>query len=169
MPSDEIYKFVSWDPGEGINKPSIGMTCWSPLGKALRIEQLTRSELIAILEELKNKGVEVFIIEEYRVFPTISHNWSEVATIETIGILIGWALTNDVYIVKQPASKKEIAEKWSGQKSPKKHDISHGPDSWLQGYYYLSEIGIIPPRVLRNYAGNKSGSKDKGSSKGNSE
>lgn len=160
--SDEIYKFMSIDPGGSKKHPTTGVTCWSPVGKALMMDQFTTSELIEFLKTLKNKGIKVIIYESYRIRPDIPQIWSEVLVIQTIGILIGWATANDIELVKLEPSVKKIAELWSGQKSPKKHDISHGPDSYLIGYYHLHKIGIIPPRVLKNYG------KDKGSSKSDS-
>lgn len=162
--SEEEYKYVSCDPGSSIYKATTGMTCWSSTGKALEMDQYTRIELVEFLKVLNTKGVKVIIIEEYRIAPNVNHNWSEVQTIETIGILIGWAIGNSIEIVKIKPAVKKIAEMWSGQKSPKRHDISHGPDSYLIGYYYLHKIGIIKPRVLKEYGRDKDNG-NKGDSK----
>lgn len=143
-------KFASWDPGGSLTEPTTGLTCWNAVGAFLYMDQLTRKDVIAVLKLLGKTGVKVFVVEGYKVSPVVSHTYSEVLTVEMIGILIGWALANDVEVVKQYSDILKVAQLWSGVKIPEKKSISHGPTSYNHGHTYLTKRGILLPRVLKD-------------------
>lgn len=147
-----MIKYISFDPGL-----STGVVCWDEKGEPTTMEDMNQIELDTflirlesltseILEEGKNIP-EVFIIEEYRIYPHVKHYGSKVETVQVIGQIKAFARKHSIKIVEQKAAVKNIAALWSGMKI----SLGHMPDwqaAYLHGYYYLHNIGVIKARVL---------------------
>lgn len=139
---------MSWDPGGSLEVSSTGVACWNSDGVGQRVAQLNRSELIQFLKEMYHTAdIDLFIIEEYRIYPGVPHNWSKVLTIETIGILKGFALTNGIKVVEQPASILPVAQLWSGIKISKDKKHSHWKSAFNHGWYWLQDNKVIKSRL----------------------
>jgi hypothetical protein len=148
----DCTSWVSFDPGK-----TTGMTLWVKLEneepRCTRVDQFNEQELDYFLDELEG-WVDVFIIEEYRIFgqKKEAHVGSKVETIQIIGQLKAYARQYKIEIVEQPASILTIAQLWSGCKIPKDHSISHWASAYNHAYYYLHKQGLIKARVLETEA-----------------
>jgi hypothetical protein len=150
---NDCTSWISFDPGK-----TTGMTLWiknpadtEPL--CVKVDQFNEQELDYFLDELKG-WVDVFIIEEYRIFgqKKNAHVGSKVETIQVIGQLKAYARKYKIEIVEQPARILTIAQLWSGCKIPSDHSISHWASAYNHAYYYLHKQGLIKARVLETEA-----------------
>lgn len=135
-------KYVSWDPGE----KKTGRVKWDENANPVAIEELTEAQFDKDLTNTE-PTVEVFIVEEYRPYGHIQHTGNKLLTAQRIGDIKGYARRHGIEVVEQPAQILKIAAMWSGTPIVK----GHWPDwqsAFLHGYYYLSDKGLIRPKVL---------------------
>lgn len=144
--ADDRMKFVSFDPGL-----RTGIAGWNEQGVNVLIHKTVQGDaaLDEFLDTLEEHPVKVFIIEEYRVYGSkLSANvGSKVHTAQVIGSLKSWARRHNITVFEQRADIKPIAARWSGTVIPR----GHMPDwmaAFLHGHYYLTNIGLLKPRVL---------------------
>jgi hypothetical protein len=144
--------WISFDPGK-----ITGVTVWTKPTEdepqCVKVNQFNEQELDEFLDGLEG-WVDVFIIEEYRIFgqKKNAHVGSKVETIQVIGQLKAYARKYKIEIVEQPARILTIAQLWSGCKIPSDHSISHWASAYNHAYYYLHKQGLIKARVLETEA-----------------
>lgn len=150
--TDDRIKFVAFDPGL-----RTGIAGWNAQAVPILIHKTVHGDaaLDEFLDTLEDHPVDLFIIEEYRVYGSNlgANVGTKVHTAQVIGSLKSWARRHNVAVVEQRADIKDIAAKWSGTKIPKSPSgkKTHMPDwmaAYLHGYYYLHNVGLIKPRVL---------------------
>lgn len=141
-------KYASFDPGV-----TTGVVLWDAKGVSLRVYQFKQKELSQFLnEDPALKTVEIFIIEEYRVYShkALAHIGSKLETVQIIGQLKGYAGSKGIEVVEQSARILKIAQMWSGLKIPSDHKQSHWPSAYNHGFYYLRKRGIIKSKLLES-------------------
>ncbi|MFY3742113.1 MAG: hypothetical protein HMLIMOIP_002577 [Candidatus Nitrosomirales archaeon] len=97
------------------------------------------------------KKVKKCIIEDYKVYPNKAkdHIYSSLETPRVIGRIETWAKTNEVELIKQPASIKSTAYKWLGQEPlPKSNKMNHQVDAHAHFIYWGIKTGRIDIRSL---------------------
>lgn len=81
-------------------------------------------------------------IEEYRVRPWVSHNFSKVPTIKCIGSITSYARRNNIWTEEIPAWAKTSGYKWLNIEKPKDKKLTHQTDALALGGYYLQKHQI---------------------------
>lgn len=96
---------------------------------------------------LKYIGMEAtkFIIEEFTLYPWKSEEqkWSQFGEVRVIGALEYFAYANNIPVVYQKATIKDIGYMWAGLKNRHKHD----EDAYVHGLYYLIRNKIRSPTL----------------------
>lgn len=139
--------YVSWDPGE----KTTGRVKWNEAGFPVDIVELTEGQFDKDLESME-ASVSVFIVEQYRPYGHVQHTGNKLLTAQRIGDIKGYARRHGILVVEQPAQILKVAAMWSGTPIPKGKGF-HWPDwqsAFLHGYYYLSDKGLIKPKVLES-------------------
>jgi hypothetical protein len=143
-----VVTYVSWDPGE----TTTGRTYWDECANVVDMGDLSEAEFDQEMEKIPDT-VQVFIIEEYRPYSHVNHTGDKLLTAQRIGDLKGYARRKNIKIIEVPANCKPIAAMWSQTKIPKTKQgkKKHMPDwmaSYLIGYWWLFQQGLIRPKVL---------------------
>jgi hypothetical protein len=144
--------YASWDPGGSESRRTIGLTYWAEDAEMLHMTSLTQEEYDREIQNIP-PTVKVFILERYIPFGHISHTGNKLTTAQRIGDIKGYARRNNIKVVEQDAKILTIGCMWAGVKRPRnsKGQKKHLPDylsSYVHGYYYLFNLGLIRPKVL---------------------
>lgn len=96
-------------------------------------------------------GVNVIVLENFRIRPGQNFSWSEMETIQVIGAVKYRAHQLKCKVVLQEPSSYSIGAKWAGVTIPKDHSISHQVVAYAHGTYYSHKVlkNTIP--VARNH------------------
>lgn len=140
-----IVTYVSWDPGE----KKTGRVKWDEKANPVAIEELNGDQFDKDLYSTEDT-VKVFIVEQYRPYGSVPHTGNKLLTAQRIGDIKGYARRHGIEVVEQPAQILKVAAMWSGTPIPRAKKF-HWPDwqsAFLHGYYYLSNQGLIRPKVL---------------------
>ena len=107
-------------------------------GDVTSLGQIHLKDFAKWLEETEIRP-ELIIVEDFRLFKhlALQQSGSRIETAKCIGIIESYATRRDIPIVLQPAGILPIAEKWTGQKRPPKHEAGHKICAYLHGEYYL--------------------------------
>lgn len=137
--SGEVH-YLSLDPGK-----TTGWASFDAQGNAVRFGQATKEELYALLTEQNPK---VLIVEDFELFPWKSKDmpFDQLIAVRVIGAIDYWAWDHKVEVVLQKPNIKTIGYMWAGMEKPKNHAISHGPDAYVHGVYYLQKNKIRKPQ-----------------------
>lgn len=128
--------YLALDPGK-----TTGYAIFDSKGEVQVIGLKDIDELAEWLEGLSS-DITTCIYEGYRVFPHISHKYSEVIAIQAIGQIVSWATRRKIKLVKQWSSQKTDGYKLLGMKPPKKKKEEHQYDAVAHGVLYLVKIGV---------------------------
>jgi hypothetical protein len=79
----------------------------------------------------------VIIYETYRVRPGVSHNGSEIETIQNIGIIKAYAYEINAKLVKQEPTVKKMGYGWIQMAEATNHRDSHRRDALAHATYYV--------------------------------
>jgi hypothetical protein len=144
---DAVY--ISFDPGL-----TTGYAVFRDDGSLIRSGSVYAKEnyqLYEFLQEVNAFQLKVIIIEDYRLFPWKSkaQSWDRLDTVRYIGAIQYWAYLHGVPTVEQAPNIKGIAYRWAGISPPKNHAMSHEPDAFVHGVYYLQSNGIRSPQQGR--------------------
>lgn len=136
--------YLALDPGK-----TTGYAIFNSSGEVQIIGIKSIEEVSEWLEGLSD-DITTCIYEGYRVFPHISHKYSEVDTIKVIGMIVSWGTRRKIKMVKQFSHQKIDGYKLLGIKPPKKKRDEHQYDAVAHGVLYLVKVGIRkvgpPPR-----------------------
>lgn len=137
-----IYSF---DPGQ-MN----GIATGSSTGKLSGLKQVGWEDFPKYLDEIKN--AELFIIEEFRIRPdkAMSFSFSDMKTIQTIGMLRYRAHQLKTPMKFQRPTDKTIGYRWSGTPPPKNHSLSHQTDAYAHlVFHWVHTLGLEPPAAAK--------------------
>lgn len=96
-------------------------------------------------------GINVIVLENFRIRPDQNFSWSEMNTIQVIGAIKYRAHQLKCKVVLQEPSCYSIGAKWAGVTIPKDHSISHQVVAYAHGTYYShKKLGNLIP-VARNH------------------
>lgn len=79
----------------------------------------------------------VVVIENYRIRPGVTHDWSSVDTIRYIGYIHYWADLHGITVHLQEPVDKVPAYGWLGMKYQKGKKNMHIPDAVAHGAFYM--------------------------------
>lgn len=143
--------YLSVDPGV-----TIGITFWNAAGGPMHYNELDISsfhKLLDSIESVKPCHLRRVIVEEFRLYQdrALQQSGSRLETVQVIGALkyFNFKLKLDP-VIEIRADAKETAAKWSQTKwnFRKKTHMPNWLASYLVGYYWLHDTGIIPAKVL---------------------
>lgn len=135
-------KYISLDPGD-----TTGWASFDEKGNSIEYGEVKGRP--AITELLSEQHPEVVICEDWITRGHTTFGGDKMNTVRAIGRIEEWCETNNAKLVMQPNTVKPIAYMWAGMKKPKNHAISHGPDAYVHGVYYLQKNGIRKPQQGR--------------------
>lgn len=153
MKNHELLHFLSIDPGEKTS----GWAAFDSEGKELDFGDVTGGpdKFMDWLEGLVPQPKEI-IYEAYRVSPTINHGFSEVGTIQLIGMIKRHATKHKIILHKQRNTDLKIALKFAGfytmyydVKGKKKKHVDDKISAYAHGVYYLQKIGLRKSRIAK--------------------
>lgn len=132
---------TAWDPGD-----TTGWACWDENGVMLDMGQCSYEDIPKTFKELEKYGVhKTVIVEDYVLFSKRAQSQvgSRMKAPKGIGSLEALAYTVGATLIKQDASIKSTALKWSQIKMPSRHSSTHKYDAFLHGYYWLVKEGLV--------------------------
>ncbi len=100
---------------------------------------------------LQFNHVKTAVVEDYRLFPNKAKQqyYSDMETPRVIGRIETWAEMNNVELVKQGPSIKDVGYAWIGQKKPPKSDKrNHEKDGNVHFMYWAIKNKHIDARSL---------------------
>lgn len=144
--------YASWDPGGSRTERTTGLTYWDEKANMIEMKSLTEEEFDKEIEKIPDT-VKVFVVEDYRPHGHINHTGNKLLTSQRIGDIRGYARRHGIDVIMQPSTILTIAAMWAQYKWPKSNTgkRQHLPDfisSYLHGFYYLSNKGLIKLKVL---------------------
>jgi hypothetical protein len=106
-------------------------------GEVTNLGQIHFKDFTQWLED--QPRMDLIIVEDFRLFKhkALQQSGSRLETVKCIGIIESYATRNKVNVVLQSSNILPIAEKWTGQKRPSKHEVGHKICAYLHGEYYL--------------------------------
>jgi hypothetical protein len=134
-----VTKYLAIDPGE-----TTGYASFNTNGDGIELGSCRDRE--QVYRMLAKQRPNVIIMEDYIINPNISHGNSKVETVRVIGAIEYYAWLNDAKVILQPNTIKSIGYRWAGISKPKNHAISHEPDAYVHGVFYLQKNGIRKPQ-----------------------
>jgi hypothetical protein len=127
-------RVLSFDPGETTG------WCYQDKENTLDFGQAKGlTELIQVCDKFKGV-VDHVVIEDYKILgqKAMSHSGSRVPTIQMIGYLKAWAITEGLKEpTLYPARLKPIQQKQTGMKPIGAHKDNHWVDAYNHGRWYL--------------------------------
>lgn len=112
--------------------------------------QVRYGDMTEFLESVP-EGVDVVVIEDYRIFAkkAKAHVGNRLVTIEMIGAIRHWAATRGIKIVTQESRILPVAEKLLGKKmsTAGKHSETHWLSAYLHAGYWLVKEGLFFPNI----------------------
>ena len=132
--------YLALDPGK-----TTGWAAFDKAGNGIDYGQVDREELYGMLVEKRPK---LLIVEDFEFFPWKSKDmpFDTLIAVRIIGAIDFYAWDAGVQVVLQKPNVKTIGYMWAGITKPKNHAISHGPDAYVHGVYYLQKNGIRKPQ-----------------------
>ena len=132
--------YLALDPGK-----TTGWASFDKEGNAIRYGQAAKEEVYDLLDA---QAAKVLIVEDFELFPWKSKDmpFDTLVAVRVIGALDHWAYKNQAQIVLQKPNIKSIGYMWAGITKPKNHAMSHGPDAYVHGVYYLQKNKIRKPQ-----------------------
>lgn len=139
------HRLMAVDPGEGINKPSIGVAFFDEEGKIADMQMLHFADLVKLLFGPTPPDVEEIVYEKYIISPKeVQYNIGHpIATIQCIGVVKAFAVLNDIKYIPQSRNILRTTSAQFELKIPSNHDNSHHICAALHGLHYLHKNGII--------------------------
>lgn len=127
-----IPNILSIDPGM-----MIGWAIFNS-GEVVELGQVHLRDFAKWLES-SDPQPELIVVEDFRLFKhlALQQSGSRIETAKCIGIVESYASRRGINVVLQAANILPIAEKWTGQKRPSKHEVGHKICAYLHGEYYL--------------------------------
>lgn len=156
--SGPMPMLLAVDPGEGINKPSIGVCIFSLEGdcEIVFMEQMTFTDFDKwLLTEAPKKNITQIVYEIYMIRREFAmrHVGSEVKTAGTIGLIRAFAARHDIPVAKQfskilPVTAKHFEVTWPIPD----HDFSHHISAMLHGLHWLEQNGLVKTPLQKRMA-----------------
>jgi hypothetical protein len=141
-----LIKYMAFDPGG-----TTGVAAFNSSGEILWMNTVPGEEVTDLLDSTDLSNCEVFIIEEYRIYPNKfqKHIYSSVETLQYIGAIKNWARKKNIKVVEQKANVKSSAYKWMATRPrPKSDPLNHALDAMVHGVFYLVKKKVIKPEDL---------------------
>lgn len=144
-------KYLAIDPGD-----STGWASFDEKGNLTGFDKIKgHDEFLDFLEKLEPR---LIILENYKIRPTVGHNFSDVPTLQLIGAIKRFAHKKGTPIVEQTPNNMYIGlryigfyEKYAKHRSKTGKMVQpHVPDNvsaWAHGEYYLVKNGIKSHRL----------------------
>lgn len=137
-----MTKYISIDPGD-----TSGWATFDEKGDLIQMGSThSDKDLTDVLDTTKPTLV---VCEDWITVGHKTFGGDKMNTARLIGKIEFWCELNGVKMVKQPASVKPIAYLWAGMKKPKNHAVSHEPDAYVHGVYYLQKAGVRKPQQAK--------------------
>ena len=135
--------YLALDPGK-----ITGWATFDKEGNAQDYGQVTKEELYALLVEKRPK---LLIVEDFELFPWKSKDmpFDTLVAVRVIGAIDFYAWDAGISVILQKPSIKTTGYMWAGIQKPKNHAVSHGPDAYVHGVYYLQKNGVRKPQQGR--------------------
>jgi len=135
---------LALDPGR-----TTGWAIFDSQGKIVDYGQVGMTEVNDLDEKIEPNNISHIVYEDFKLFAHKARKQigSRFEASQVIGKAEGWAHKYKLDIVKQPASIKSIAEKWSQVHPTGSHAQSHWVDAYNHGYYYLVKRGLRKSRL----------------------
>ena len=130
--------YLALDPGE-----TTGYATFDAEGELITIGQFKQKDQTKELTRLIDPSLTAVICEDYRNFAwKRQKNWSNNQTSKNIGGIEMLCELRSVPLHFQQPNIKSIGYKWAGIEPPKNHAVSHGPDAYVHGVYWLRTHGV---------------------------
>lgn len=136
-------KYLALDPGK-----TTGWATFDAEGIGVAYGQANIKELYELLGSTE---ATVFIVEDFELFPWKSKDmpFDTLVACRIIGAIDYAASLKNAEVILQKPTIKTIGYKWAGITKPSNHTISHGPDAYVHGVYYLQKNNIRVPQQGR--------------------
>lgn len=131
-----IPSLLAIDPGV-----MIGWAFFDDKGEVRALGQVHLNDFAIWLEDQPQP--DLIVVEDFRLFKhkALQQSGSRLETSKCIGMIESYCVRYKVKIVLQSSNILPIAEKWTGQKRPSKHEVGHKICAYLHGSYYLIKEG----------------------------
>lgn len=135
----EYTGLLALDPGM-----TTGWAIFNAQGKFIESGQANIVEVNDLDEKIVPNNISHIVYEDFKLFAHKARKQigSRFEASQVIGKAEGWAHKHDLETIKQPASIKAIAEKWSQIKPTGSHAQSHWVDAYNHGYFFLVKRGL---------------------------
>ena len=135
---------MAFDPGD-----TTGWAAWDTEGNLQGMGQVTLEDMPTFLHKYDDLEISLVIVEDFILFAkrAVKQAGSRMKASQGIGMLHLWAAQKGAQFLKQPASIKNAAMKWSQISMPGAHSESHKFDAYLHGYYYLVTHDLIKTQL----------------------
>lgn len=125
------------DPGE----IHCGVAYFDKRGNCSWTVEMTPMELFQFIGQTMQN--EVIIVESFRLYPdkAMAQQWSQLKTVETIGVIRYLCLTKHLDMVEQAASIKNVAKRQMKARDVENKAVverkgGHAADAFMHGWYY---------------------------------
>lgn len=132
--------YLGIDPGD--------TTGWAYFDESGQFQSFGQEKYLDFMDTLVGwpDNIGTIVIEDFKLFQwkAKQQSGSTMVASQVIGAVTLWARTRGVIVVKQPASVKPIAQKFSQVKPPSDHSFSHWVDAYNHVWFYMVQQGIRP-------------------------
>jgi len=148
LPLGNPNHYVAFDPGEGTGWATFGEN-----GKPTNYGNVY-DDATGIYRFLNggldlSQGVpQVVIYENWRLLKPKEMYGSTLRTVQTVGVIRGWATHIGAKIISQEPALNQGNEKESGLKPEGPHSNQHWVLAFNHGWHYLTAEKIVVPRIL---------------------
>lgn len=135
----------SFDPGE-----TTGVAIGDNKGELVKMGQHSWADFPHYLNAIDK--ADMFIVEEFRIRPdkAMSFSFSDMKTIQVIGMLRLRAYQLNIPTQYQRPLDKSMGYRWSGTPQPKNHSLSHQVDAYAHlVFYWVHHLRLPPPVQAR--------------------
>lgn len=138
-----MTRILGVDPGH--------TTGWAILNEDGHLEdygQVHLKRLNEFLDGLSNIGV--FVMENFKIRPGVNFSWSEMDTIQILGMFKYRAHQLGAEVVLQEPASYRVGAKWAGKKIPRDHSVSHQVIAYAHAVFYSVYVLKRQPPVLQS-------------------
>lgn len=148
-----MYNLIGIDPGEAVGYAVFEVHPDDPfkthmiyLGQGRHTS--FNEEFIDLVNKYEPKTV---VVEDYRVWAhkVAAHRNSRMNTSQMIGKIEGFSTVFKYDMVLQPSSILSVAQKWTQQKLPTNHSISHQFSALNHARFYMIKNGLDKSELER--------------------